>query len=150
MALAQTTSFGQIILDVQNATVTPIVWTPRLCGMTSKGIALKASSNTANVPDCDNPEDPAWDIAGIDGLSATVTLSGVTAVEDEPFWNQWFDTGATQVIRYIKTGVGYRQGPALLTDLSDTAALKSNGNLAQISLTLTSAGAWPWTAGAPV
>lgn len=146
--LPTTSSFGGIILEVEDS---PGVgtYTARACGFSQKGIDLTAQTSTAIVPDCTNPESPAWDIAGISSFGGKITASGVAASEDEAFWNQWLDSGLSRNIRYRKSGVGYRSGPALLTSLSEPVQLRQDGNLVQRSITLENAGAWPWTAGDP-
>jgi hypothetical protein len=88
-------------------------------------------------------------VKGIDTLSGQIQGSGVMATENSPMWDAWFDSGVEQNIRIRIPGVGFREGPAILTNLGDSTALKSNGNLVQRSVTLDSAGPWPWTAGNP-
>lgn len=148
MALPTTSSFAGIILEVED-TPGGGTFTARMCGITSKGLDLTAQTSTATVPDCTNPETPAWDITGISSFGGQVTLSGVAATEDEAFWNQWLDSGASRNMRYRKSGVGYRAGAALLTKLGETVQLKQEGNLVQRSITIQNASAWPWTAGDP-
>ncbi len=147
MAEPTTNSFADIILEVE--TSTPGTYAARMCGITSKGLNLTASASTANVPDCDNPEDPGWEKAGVTAKAAEMPLSGIAAAEDEAFWNQWFDSGASKNIRYRKIGQGYRSGAAILTALGESVALGAEANLVQRSITLKNAGAFPWAAGDP-
>lgn len=145
MTLPTTKSFKQFIVEIETA---PGVWGAK-CGFTSKGSNMSASTSSASVPDCTNPEAPAWEIKGVDTLSGQISQSGVMASEDSIFWEQWFDTGLPKNIRKRYPGVGYRQGPAVLTALGESVALKSDGNLVQRNVTLDNAGAWPWVSGDP-
>jgi hypothetical protein len=148
MALPTTSSFSGLVLQVENSPGAG-AYTARMCGFSDKGLALKAQSSTAIVPDCDDPEAPSWDISGISSLGVQITLSGISASEDEDFWNDWFDSGASKKARWIKTGVGYREGDLLLTDLGETVKLRQDGNLSSRSITLQNASAFPYTSGDP-
>jgi hypothetical protein len=148
MALPTTSSFAGIILEVEDAPGSN-TFTARMCGITAKGLNITAQTTSATVPDCTDPEAATWDVNGVSSLGGQVTISGVAASEDEAYWNQWVDSMASRAIRYRKQGVGYRSGPALLTNLGETVQLKQDGNLVQRSITLQNAGAWPWTAGDP-
>jgi hypothetical protein len=145
MTLPTTNSFADIILEVDTGSGFVAV----MCGITNKGVRLSAATSAAMVPDCTDPEAPAWDVVGVSGLSAQVQISGVAAAEDEDLWNQWFDDGLAKAVRYRKEGVGYREGDMVLTDLGETVVLKQDGNLVQRSVTLQSASAFPWTSGDP-
>jgi hypothetical protein len=52
-------------------------------------------------------------------------------------------------IRYRKSGVGYRSGPALATSLGEVRRNCVRTELGPRNITLENAGAWPWTAGDP-
>jgi hypothetical protein len=148
MALPTTSSFGGIILEVENSPGSG-TYTARMCGFSQKSLDITAQTSTAIVPDCNNPEAPAWDVAGISSFGGKIALSGIAATEDEAFWNQWIDSGLARNIRYRKSGVGYRSGPALATSLGESVQLRQDGNLTQRNIGLENAGAWPWTAGDP-
>ncbi len=75
--------------------------------------------------------------------------AGEWAVENAALLNNLFDSGAPINVRVRIPTVGYRVGPGVLTDLSDTVAIGSDANLMQSSITIDNAGAWPWTAGDP-
>jgi hypothetical protein len=149
MALPTTSSFGGIILEVESSPGSG-TYNALMCGFSQKAVDLTAQTSTAIVPDCNNPEAPAWDIAGISSIGGKITLSGIAASEDEATWNGWMDSGLSRNIRYRKSGVGYRSGPALLTSLGESVQLRQDANLVQRSITLENSGAWPWTAGDPV
>jgi hypothetical protein len=143
-----TKSFKNFIVEVGTAVGPPIVYTAP-CGFNSKSLQMAASTSSASVPDCTDPEAPAWDEVGIDSLSGQIQGAGVMATENSPMWDQWFDSAAPKPIRIRIPGVGYRAGLGLLTALGDSVALKSDGNLVQRSVTIVSSGPWAWTAGDP-
>lgn len=148
MALPETETFAGFVLEVEDAPGAG-TYTARMCGFTQKGLDLTAQTSTALVPDCDNPEAPAWDLSGISSLGGKLTLSGVSAEEDEIFWHTWFDSGQSRKVRIRKPGVSFRQGPALLTSLGESVQLRQDANLVQRSITIENAGAWPFAAGDP-
>jgi hypothetical protein len=141
----ETSSFSNFIVEVEFELG---IWSAP-CGFTTKSLNMSASTSSATVPSCNNPEAAAWDVKGVDTLSGQVQGAGVMAKEDSPKWEGWYDSATTRRVRQRIPGVGYRMGPGLLTALGASTALKSDGNLVQRSVTIDSAGPWPWTAGNP-
>jgi hypothetical protein len=45
------------------------------CGLTTKSFELSASTNTTLIPDCADPEAPAWEAKDVNALSATASTS---------------------------------------------------------------------------
>lgn len=89
------------------------------CGLTTKSFTLTASTNTTLIPDCDDPEAPAWEAKDVNSLSASVAGSGVMAVESFDTWNDWF-LGAIAKHAQIKLdddALGYWSGSFILTSL---------------------------------
>jgi hypothetical protein len=43
---------------------------------------MTAQTSTAVVPDCDDPEAPAWDIAGISSFGGKVTAVAASAASE--------------------------------------------------------------------
>ena len=148
MALPTTRSFAGVILYVETAPGSG-VYVQRMCGFSQKALDLTAQTSTGLVPDCNNPEGASWDVSGVSSKGGKITLSGVYAEEDEPFWNTWFDNTTAYGIRWVKAAVGFRAGPGLLTALGESTELRQDANLLKRSITIENAGAWPWTAGDP-
>lgn len=113
------------------------------CGLTTRTFDLAASTNTTLIPDCDDPEAPAWEAKDVNALSATVSGSGVMAVESFDTWNDWF-MGATSKSLQIKldsAALGHWAGSFILT------ALKYGGQRGQkvtVDITLVNDGAVVW------
>lgn len=107
------------------------------CGLTTKGFELAASSNNVTVPDCDNPDAPAWVQRVVRDLSSKVSGSGVMAVESFSAWNTWFMSGADKNLR-IKLDndlLGSYTGAYILSNLKLTATI---GNKVQVDVTMDS------------
>src|SRR5215207_4595016 len=97
----------------------------------ARGIAFSSTTNDQVVPDCDDPDLPAWINRDRDGLSASITGSGVlstTGLAD--FW-EWFTQAESRSIR-VKVDVtsgaggGYWAMEAHLTEFSITGERKQN------------------------
>lgn len=94
------------------------------CGLTTKNFTLNASTNTTLIPDCANPDAPAWEAKDVNALSAEVTGTGVMAVESFHSWMDWF-LGATERQARVQLvspaalplSLGYWQGSFILTRL---------------------------------
>jgi hypothetical protein len=151
MADPTTINFGQVLVLLGNGATPEVFSAP--CGFTDKAVKNTAASSAAIIPDCDNPEAAPWSVEGITSLSLEVTGSGILALEDDPTWQAWFDSGASKNVRIVKNmpaaqGGGYRQGPMVLTDISEAVKLSSDAKLATRNVTIKSAGPMPWTANA--
>jgi hypothetical protein len=113
------------------------------CGFTQKSLTLSAANSTAIVPDCDNPEAPSWEEAGVTALSAVVAGQGVMAEESDATWREWFVSGASRNVRIAKR-LGWWAGKAILTELGESVQLGSEGNRIQRSVSLRNDGEWTW------
>ena len=144
MAQPATTSFGRFLVELGDG-ATPTEGFTSPCGFTNKGFELTAAVSEINVPDCDNPEAPAWVQRGVTSYSAQITGSGVMALGSAKTWRDWFLSGVTKNVRvHINESAanngGYYQFPALLTTLGASVALGSDGNKVQQSVTIQSGG----------
>jgi predicted secreted protein len=104
-----------------------------------RGITFRSNTNDVVVPDCDNPDDPAWRELVKDALSVGVTGAGtldnkLTTIQTYTTWVTSDDAKNLQV--WLGT-VGYWSGAFKLTEFAITGA---RGNKAQVSLTLESDG----------
>ena len=115
------------------------------CGLTSRGIAFTASTNSTLIPDCDDPELPAWEAKDVNSIAAQVTGNGVMAVESFNIWNNWFQAavGKNCQISLAAPNLGYWSGSFILTSLRYGG---ERGNKVTVDVTLDNNGAVIWTA----
>lgn len=114
------------------------------CGLTSKGFDLAASSNDVQVPDCDDPDAPAWTERVVRALSGKVSGSGIMAVESFDTWRDWALGGLAKNVRVqlVGTGLGYYSGSFILSAFSLKASL---GDKVEVDVSLDSDGQITWT-----
>jgi len=120
------------------------------CGLTTKGLAFSLSTNTTIIPDCANPDAPAWEAKDANAISAEVTGTGVMAVESFHTWADWF-LGATSRACRIQLvspatnplGLGYWLGTFFLTNLTYNGV---RGQKVEIDITLQNDGALTFVA----
>jgi predicted secreted protein len=113
------------------------------CGLTTRTFDLAASTNTTLIPDCLSPDLPAWEAKDVNALSATVSGSGVMAVESFDVWNDWF-MGATSKNLQVKldnAALGHWAGSFILTSLKYGG---QRGQKVTVDITLVNDGAVVW------
>ncbi len=112
---------------------------------TERGISFASDTNRIIVPDCDNPNDPAWSEVMKDGLSVTINGSGIMHLTTITTWDTWFqnDTFKDVRVNLNETGGGYWEGVAKLTswEISGT-----RNDKATVSVTIESHGKFEYTA----
>lgn len=114
------------------------------CGLTTKGINFTKGTNDINVPDCADPEAPAWTERGVVSLSSTISGSGILAMEARATWWAWY---ASTVSRHCRVKLdnptygGYFSGLFHLTRLDMSAAL---GNKVAVTAELINDGQITW------
>jgi predicted secreted protein len=116
------------------------------CGLVSKGIVFSKETNDTTVPDCDDPDAPAWTERGVRTLSAEVTGSGILAAEALPTWWAWYANTESANVRIGLNAPpadngGYWAGLMHLTSFSVTSEL---GDKVQVAATLISDGQMVW------
>lgn len=118
------------------------------CGLTVRTIDFKASTNTTLIPDCDDPEAPAWEAKDVNSLSAQITGSGVMAKESFDVWNDWFQGALARNTKVVlddtPTPMGHWAGQFILTAFKVTG---QRGQKVTIDITMDNSGAVPWVAG---
>jgi hypothetical protein len=125
----------------------PEVFTADCLINTSRGIKFQSDTNQTIMPDCDNPDDPAWKSVTKDGLSATITGAGRLYTASVSDWYDWFNGDDSKNVQFdlnvpLAKGGGYWQGAFKLTDFEVT----SDGNKEQstCNVTLISDGPVAW------
>lgn len=128
----------------------PEVFTSKVCGMTSKGFTLTGQTSDSTVPDCTDPDLPAWIERIIRSLSGSVTGAGVMAEENFGFWRDWMLSGAAKNVRIVvdlQTSPGYFACAMVLTKFELTG--NENDGKINVSLSLDTDGEVTWVVGSP-
>lgn len=134
MAKPKTASWSKLIIQVGDGATPTEVFTAQ-CGLTSKGISFSGDVNDVSVPDCDDPDAPAWAERTVATKSATVSGDGVLATDHREDWDEWFQSGVARNCRILidiplADGGGYYEGKFLLTTFT------INGNQDDAKLTV--------------
>ncbi|CDX49226.1 conserved hypothetical protein [Mesorhizobium plurifarium] len=111
---------------------------------TKRGIQFTSETNETIMPDCDNPDDPAWKAVTKDGLQATISGAGMLYTASLGKWWTWFNGDIAKNIRFNVTPTGYWEGAFKLTQFEVTG--DSNKDVATSNVTIVSDGAVTWTA----
>lgn len=145
MAKPTTTTFGHILIYVGDG-ATPEVFTAP-CGLTSKSLEVKSDTSSTALPDCDDPDAPAWNDTATKALSANVSGEGILAMESLSLWRKWVMGGASKNVRVVVNetlakGGGMWSGAAVLTSFKVSA---DTGEKPKVSINIESDGQWIWT-----
>ena len=126
----------------------PEVFTADCLINTSCGIQFQSDTNEFVMPDCDNPDDPAWKSVTKDGLSATISGAGMLYTASVADWFDWYKGDNGKNIQFalnvpLASGGGSWSGSFKLTQFEVT----SDGNKEQstCTVTLVSDGPVAWT-----
>jgi len=148
MARPTTYSAKLLLIQLGNGGTPEVFAAP--CGLTTRGIQMTKETNDVTVPDCDDPDLPAWTERDVLSLSGEISGSGILAAEAFATWRAAFlSTNAVNCrIRINETGAnggGYFYGAFHLTALNITGEI---GNKVQVEITLISDGEIQWAAAA--
>jgi hypothetical protein len=111
-----------------------------VCGLTTKSFTLQGQTSDTVVPDCDDPDQPAWIERVMRSLSSSVAGAGVMAEENRDFFADWMLSGASKNCRIAVDGTDaiYFAGAYLLTKFELTGN-ESDGKI-NVSLAFDSDG----------
>ncbi len=115
----------------------------RPCGLTDHTLSFSKNTNTVTVPDCDDPDLPAWIERETESIDFTASGSGVLAAEAVDDWYAAFESTATVNARiYVgkpdDTAKGrFWQGRVHVTGFEVSG---TRGNKAQVSVSIESDG----------
>lgn len=84
MAKPQTVRFGRFFVRLSDGNSPAQFVAP--CAFTSKSFSRSKSLGEVTVPDCDDPDAPAWTERDVQTMSATISGEGVLAKGDVPTW----------------------------------------------------------------
>lgn len=137
MAQAATIKGTQLLIKIGDG-ASPEVFTHPCLINGERGIQFQSDTNQVIIPDCANPDDPAWKQVTKDGFSATISGAGVLDTASIADFDAWFQSDDAKNVRVYVNAVGYWSGAFKLTEWSITGA---RGDKAQVSVTLVSDGA---------
>lgn len=146
MALAKTLRFAQQLLMLgDGATPTEAFEAP--CGLTALNLTVNIETNTVNVPDCDDPDLPAWLVSDEVSKQMVVGGQGVLDTDAMQIYRDWLMDGGEKNIRWFTDGTagnggGYWQAPALMTTYEETG---ERGQRWNVNVGFTMNGAPTWT-----
>lgn len=86
MAKPETVRFGKFFVRISDGGSPPVFTAP--CGFTSKSFSRSKTLNEVQVPDCDDPDAPAWNERDVQSMSASISGDGVLAKSAIPAWEE--------------------------------------------------------------
>lgn len=124
MAIAKTLRFAQQLLMIgDGATPTEVFEAP--CGLTTLNLTVNIETNSVNVPDCDDPDLPAWLVSDEVSKQMVVGGEGVLDTDAMQIYRDWLMEGGERNVRWFTDGLaanggGYWQAPAIMTTYEET------------------------------
>lgn len=107
-----------------------------------RGVTFRSNTNDIIVPDCSNPDDPAWRELVKDALSVGVTGSGIldNVLATIQSYDTWYRSDDGKNVQIWLGTIGYWQGSFKLTEwnpsgdrnakITSTITLESDGEVA--------------------
>lgn len=148
MALAKTLRFAQQSLLLSDGETPAVFSAP--CGFTTLNLTVNIETNTTNVPDCEDPDLPAWLVS--DEVSKQMVLGGNGVLDTDAMqtWRDWLLEGGEKDVRWMTDGTavnggGYFQAPGILTTYEETG---ERGQRWQVNVGITLNGKPSFTAAA--
>lgn len=145
MTKPTTSKFSEFLVQIESADSPGVFAAP--CGLTTKGFNQTANTQETTVPDCDDPDAPAFTERAVDTISAEISGSGVLAKEaHEDVWQPFFVGAISKTCRVYPFGLtgGYYEGAFVLTNYNNAV---QRGQKVNVDITLQSDGEYTWTAG---
>jgi predicted secreted protein len=147
MAVVKTMNGTQLLVQIGDGATPTEAFVADCLINTQRGISFSAETNEFIIPDCDNPDDPAWKEVTKDGLSATISGAGMLHTASVETMFQWFTSKNTKNVRVRinvsgANGGGYWAGAFHCTEFEVTGERNAK---ADCSITLVSNGPITWT-----
>ena len=104
-----------------------------------RGVAFRSSTNDVVVPDCTNPDDPAWRELVKDALNVGLNGAGImdNTVENYQAYTEWWKLDEARNVQIWVDTLGYWSGAFKLTEWEITG---NRGEKINASITLESDG----------
>lgn len=118
------------------------------CGFTSLNLTVNIETNSTNVPDCTDPDLPAWLESDEVSKQMQIGGNGVLDRDSMKIWREWLMSGGEKNVRWFTAGTaaengGHWEAPAILSTYEETG---ERGQRWQINIGLTLNGKPTWTA----
>lgn len=141
MTKPTTTTFGGFVVQLGDGGSPETFAAP--CGFTSKAFNQTSNTQETSVPDCDDPDAPAYIERGVDTQSAEITGTGVMAQGAFDTWENWRASGLSKNCRIYPMGLsnGYYQGAFVLTQFNNAV---QRGQKVNIDVQMQSDGQYTW------
>lgn len=147
MAQAKSLRFAQISLLLGDG-ATPSETFTAPCGFETLTLTVNIETNTTNVPDCDDPDLPAWLASDEVSKQMVAAGEGILDTDAMQIWRDWLLEGGERNVRWLTDGTGangggYWAAPAIMTTYEEQG---QRGNRWRQSIGLTLNGAPTFTA----
>lgn len=144
MAQPTTRKFGQMKVYLGDGGTPEVFAAP--CGFSEKALEITKDLTDVTLPDCDDPDLPAWTGREVRAISWQVTGQGVMAMEAYETWRDFALSSSSKNVRVELSGTGaqgggYYQGAAHLSSFGTSVSL---GEKVQIAITLQGDGELTW------
>ena len=117
----------------------------KICGFNSISLQIEKDTNDVTIPDCDDPDAPAWRATDVLSIAWSAEFEGIMAKEAEPtLWAAVNSANATNIqIRLVGFGTGGATPDLVFSGAAHIGATISGerGNKYQISVAATGDGA---------
>lgn len=148
MAQPKTAAWTKMLVQVGDGAM-PTETFSQPCALVSRGFSFSATASQSVVPDCDNPDLPAWVQRVVNELSAGISGSGVLALAAHAIFRAWFLAGISRNVRIkidvpLADGGGSYQGAFVLTKFELTGN-RADGKV-NVSVSMDSDGPVTWVA----
>lgn len=143
MAAPTTFKFGKLTIEVGDGGSPTEVFAPP-CGFEQKALKLSKDLNEQLLPDCSDPDLPAWVSREVKSLSAEISGEGLLPAEALDTWQDFFfSTNARNVkVKLIGTTTETWAGKAHLNSFEISANL---GEKVKVAVSMASDGVWTRT-----
>ena len=145
MALAKTLKFGQQVVLLGDGATPEIFSAP--CGFESLSLSVNIQTSETNVPDCADPDLPAWLVSSEVSKQMVITGEGVLDTDTMQMWREWLADGGEKTVRWKTSGAkadggGHYEAPGIMSEYSERGP---RGELWQIGVKINLNGKPPWT-----
>ncbi|MBN7763394.1 hypothetical protein JYP52_19810 [Nitratireductor aquibiodomus] len=144
MAQAKTIRFAGQLLMLGDGAEPEVFAAP--CGFTSLNLTVNIETNSTNVPDCLDPDLPAW--LESDEVSKQMTVGGSGVIDRDAIqvWRAWLMDGGEKNVRWMTAGTaaeggGHWEAPGILSTYEETG---ERGQRWQLNIGITLNGAPTW------